>query len=558
MLRLIPKHHVRVDTPSLVFRNGHVFDGHRHRPGHGVAVTGGRVAAVVPEAALDGFVGPRTQVVDLAGGLLLPGFQDAHAHPVQAGVERLRCDLTTAGTREEYLDVVRGYAQAHPERPWLLGGGWAMPVFGTVGPQAIDLDTVVSERPVFLANRDHHGAWVNTAALRVAGIDRDTPDPADGRIERDASGYPTGTLHEGAMALVQRHVPPTTDEEHDRALAVAQQYLHSLGVTAWQDAILGAYGGNADPASTYLRAAQREVLTARVRGALWWDRGAGLEQIDDLVERRATFTHGRLNAGTVKVMQDGIVENGTAAMSRPYLDGQGGCTDNAGLSFVDPQLLCRAVTRLDREGFQVHVHAIGDRAVTETLDAFATARLANGHSANRHHVAHLQVVAPADRPRLADLDVTANMQALWAVNDEAMTELTLPYLDEELAGWQYPFGSLVRAGARLAAGSDWPVSTPDPLQAIHVAVNRTMAVGGSAAEPLLPDEALSLEQAFAAYTSGSAFVNHLDDTGVLASGMRADLTVLDRDPFGEDPAEIGSCTVRATYVDGRLVHRVST
>jgi predicted amidohydrolase YtcJ len=553
VLRLIPKHHVRVDSPTLVFRNGHVFDGHRHRPGHGAAVAAGRVVAVVPEADLDMYLVPGTEVVDLAGGLLLPGFQDAHAHPVQAGVERLRCDLTTGTTRQEYLELVRRYAHVNPDRPWLLGGGWAMPVFGTAGPHAADLDAVVPDRPVFLANRDHHGAWVNTAALRISGIDRSTPDPPDGRIERDATGKPTGTLHEGAMALLERHVPPTTETEQDRALVVAQEYLHSLGVTAWQDAILGAYSGNADPSSTYLRAARRGVLTARVRGALWWERDAGLEQVDDLLDRRAAYTHGRFNAGTVKVMQDGIVENWTAGMSRPYLDGHGDSTDNAGLSFVEPEVLRRAVTRLDREGFQVHVHAIGDRAVTETLDAFAAARSANGRSANRHHVAHLQVVAPADRRRFADLDVTANMQALWAVNDDAMTELTLPYLDEELAGWQYPFGSIAKAGGRLAAGSDWPVSTPDPLQAIHVAVNRTST--DSPAPPLLLEEALSMEQAFAAYTRGSAFVNHLDDTGVLAPGMRADLAVLDRDPFAEDPAVIGSCTVRATYVDGRLVHQ---
>jgi predicted amidohydrolase YtcJ len=553
---LIPQHHVLVNLASLVFRNGHVFDGRTHLPGHGVAVADGRVLAVVPNddlADLAGYAAPGAEVVDLAGGLVLPGFQDAHVHPVQAGVERLRCDLTSASTREEYLVAVRAYAEAHPERPWVVGGGWAMPAFGAAGPQAADLDAVVPDRPVFLVNRDHHGAWVNTAALALAGIGRDTPDPADGRIERDDDGAPSGTLHEGAMALVQRHLPETSDEEQDRALLVAQEYLHSVGVTAWQDAILGAYGGNADPAPAYLRAARSGRLTARVRGALWWERDAGLEQVGGLVERRSRYTVGRLNAGSVKVMQDGIVENHTAGLSRPYRDGCGGHTHNRGLSFVDPDLLRAAVTRLDREGFQVHVHAIGDRAVTETLDAFATARRVNGPSEGRHHIAHLQVVAPADRPRFAALDVTANLQALWAVNDEAMTQMTLPYLDEELAGWQYPFGSLARAGARLAAGSDWPVSTPDPLRAIHVAVNRTDA--GCPGEPLLPGEALSLEQAFAAYTSGSAHVNHLDDTGRLAPGMLADLAVLDRNPFDGDPAGIGGCSVRATYVDGTAVYR---
>jgi len=425
-------------------------------------------------------------------------------------------------------------------------------VFGPAGPTAAELDAVVPDRPVFLPNRDHHGAWVNTRALELAGIDARTPDPVDGRVERDAEGHPTGTLHEGAMELVERHVPRTTDAEHDAALALAQEYLHSLGVTSWQDAILGVYAGNGDPADAYLRAARAGTLTARVRGALWWERDRGLEQIEDLVARRAELSVGRLDAGSVKVMQDGVVENYTAGLSSSYRDGHGGCTHQHGLSFVDPALLAAAVTRLDAEGFQVHVHAIGDRAVREALDAFEAARGANGRSPHRHHIAHLQLVAPADRPRFASLDVTANIQALWAVQDAAMTEMTLPYLPAELAGWQYPFGSLAAAGARLAAGSDWPVSTPDPLAALHVAVNRTDA--DDPGEPFLPAEALTVEQAFAAYTSGSAHVNHLDDTGVLAPGLLADLAVLDRDPF-DDPASIGECRVVATYVDGHPVHR---
>jgi len=546
-------HTGRVQRATLLFRNGHVFDGQVHRPGHGLAVAGDRVLGVRPDTDLADLERPGVEVVDLAGGLVLPGFQDAHVHPVQGGVERMRCDLSGLDTAEAYLAAVRSYVEAHPDRPWVLGGGWAMPAFGPSGPRASDLDAVVGDRPVFLPNRDHHGAWVSSAALRLAGVSASTPDPVDGRMERRPDGTPSGMLHEGAMALVQRHIPPTTDEEYDAGLLVAQNYLHSLGVTAWQDAILGVYAGSGDPASAYLRAVRNDRLTARVRGALWWERDAGLEQVGRLLERRATYTVGRLVAGSVKVMQDGVVENYTAGLSAPYRDGCGGHTHNAGLSFVDPALLRDAVTRLDAEGFQVHVHAIGDRAVREALDGFEAARAANGRSTGRHHVAHLQVVAPADRRRFADLDVTANIQALWAVNDDAMTELTLPFLDEELAQWQYPFGSLARAGVRLAAGSDWPVSTPDPLAALHVAVNRVDA--DAPGEPFLPQEALGVQQAFAAYTSGSAYVNHLDETGSLASGMLADLAVLDRDPFVGDPAGIGGTRVVATYVDGQVVHR---
>ena len=545
----------------LVLRGGAAFDGHTYRPGHGVVVAGGRVRAVAPDADLASYVatGERVEEVDLAGGLVLPGFQDAHVHPVQGGLLRLRCDLAELETREDYLEAVASYAAAHPELEWVIGGGWTMSVFGTAGPRADDLSAMVPDRPVVLVNRDHHGTWVNRRALEMAGIDRHTPDPPDGRIERDADGEPTGMLHEGAMHLVDHLVPPISQDDLYAGLLEAQSYLHGFGVTAWQDAILGEYAGGADASPAYLRAVEAGTLTARVRGALWWRRDLGEEQVDDLIERRERYTRGRLVAGSVKIMQDGIAENFTAGMTTPYLDACGHATDNLGLSFVDAAALQRHVTRLDAEGFQVHVHAIGDRAAREALDAFAAACAANGPAAserNRHHIAHLQVVHPGDVPRFAALGVTANIQALWAHYDDQMVEMTIPYLGEERSTWQYPFGDLARAGAHLAAGSDWPVTTPDPLAAIHVAVNR-WAYGEedrAGSEPFLPEQALTLEQAFAASTSGSARTNHLDETGTLAPDALADLAVLDRDPFAGDPAEIGATRVRATYVDGERVH----
>ncbi|RYP82166.1 amidohydrolase [Nocardioides guangzhouensis] len=540
---------------TLVFRNGSVFDGGRHRPGQAVVVAGDRVAAVLPEADLvgSGLDLRDAREIDLAGGLVAPGFVDAHVHPVQGGLERIRCDLSEVHTREDYLRVVGEYAAAHPELPWITGGGWAMAAFPGGTPTAADLDAVVPDRPVFLPNRDHHGAWVNSRAMEIAGIGPDSPDPAHGRFERDADGRPNGTLHEGAMAVVSRHCPPTAEDEYYRGLLEGQRYLHSLGVTAWQDAILGAYAGADDASGVYLRAVEAGELTGTVVGALWWDRERGEEQVAELVERRRRYTRGRLRATSVKIMQDGVAENGTAAMSTPYLDPCGHPTHNAGHSFVDPGLLRSAVARLDAEGFQVHVHAIGDRAVREALDAFDGLDRARDL---RHHIAHLQLVHPDDVGRFASLGVTANMQALWACLDEQMVELTLPVLGEERARWQYPFGDLARAGASLACGSDWPVSTPDPLAAIHVAVNRTEhgATGPVGTEPFLPEQALTLEQAFAAYTAGSSWVNHRDDAGVLREGAVADLAVLDRDPFTGPAGEIGAARVVSTWVDGIAVH----
>jgi predicted amidohydrolase YtcJ len=542
---------------ELLFRNGHLFDGRRHHRHRAVAVSRGRVRAVVAESDAAELMGSATRVVDLAGGLLLPGFQDGHVHPVQAGMERMRCDLSELSTREEYLASIRQYAAKRPDVKWICGGGWSMPAFGPRGPTAADLDAAVSDRPVFLPNRDHHAAWVNTLALDLAGIDQGTSDPSDGRIERDAESRPTGTLQEGAMALVQRLIPTASIDERLEALLTAQEYLHGLGVTAWQDAIIGDYAGIDDPAPAYVRAADEGILSARVRGALWWDRGAGLEQIESLVERRRALTRGRFVANTVKVMQDGVVENYTAAMTLRYRDGKGAQTPNTGLSFVDPALLNEAVTMLDAEGFQVHVHAIGDRAVREALDAFEVARTANETVDRRHHIAHVQVVHPADRARFSALGVTANVQPLWAAYDDQMVDMTMQYLDPAQVAWQYPFGDLARAGASLAAGSDWPVSTPDPLQGIHVAVNRRLPGQqlGAGSEAFLPEQALSVEQAFAAYTSGSAFVNHLDETGRVAEGYLADLVILDRDPFEDAQDVIGDAAVVATYLDGHPVHQ---
>ena len=543
--------------PTVVLRNGAVFDGHAYAGPGAVVVRDGRVLAVVTGGDLGdldrtwpaGSTGATH--VDLQGGLVAPGFVDAHVHTVQGGLERVRCDLSEGRTREDYLHRVASYAREHPDLPWILGGGWAMAAFPGGTPTAADLDAVVPDRPVFLPNRDHHGAWVNTRALEIAGVDARTPDPPHGRFERDADGRPSGTLHEAAMHAVARHLPETGDEEYYAALLAGQAYLHSVGVTGWQDAIIGSYAGMDDPGPTYLRAALAGDLTAHVVGALWWDRDRGVEQVAELVSRRAELTRGRFRATSVKIMQDGVAENGTAALIAPYLDRCGHATSNSGLSFVDPAALGEYVAALAAEDFQVHVHAIGDRGVREALDAFESAAAGDGRDL-RHHVAHLQVVHPDDVRRFAGLGVAANMQALWACLDDQMTELTLPVLGEERARWQYPFGDLHRAGARLVAGSDWPVSTPDPLAALHVAVNRTAydEPGPAGEVPFLPGQALDLTTAFAAYTSGSAWVNHRDDAGVLARGSVADLVVLDRDPFAGQAGEIGAAGVVSTWVDG--------
>jgi predicted amidohydrolase YtcJ len=549
---------------ELAFVNGAVYtvDAVRSR-GQAVAVRDGRIVAVGTDDEIRELVGPHTELVDLAGRMLLPGFQDAHCHPPPGGLEMLLCNLSDVHGRAAYEAEIAAYAAANPDRPWIQGGGWNMSAFPRGAPEKDILDALVPDRPVALYSRDGHSLWVNSKALELAGVDAGTLDPPDGRIERADDGSPSGTLHEGAFDLVARHEPQPSAEELAEGLRVAQAYLHSLGITAWQDAIVG---GHYDSYELYRSFAGSGELTARVVAALWWDRHRGAEQIEGFEERRAGGTIGRFRATSVKIMQDGIVENFTAGMLEPYFDGDGRPTDRRGLSQVDPDALKGFVTDLDARGFQVHFHTIGERAVREALDAIEAARTHNGPSDNRHHLAHIQIVHPDDVPRFRTLDAVANGQPLWACLEAQMVELTLPFLGPERAAWQYPFGSLVRAGATLAFGSDWSVSSPDPLKEMHVAVNRSVRpededyTGGDRRaidEVFLPDERVDLETAIAAFTIGSAYVNHLDaETGSIEVGKLADLVVVDRDLFAHPPDEISLGTVDETYVEGqRVFHR---
>ena len=544
---------------DVLFIGGPVFLGQGlPQSGLAVGVIGRDITAVVPESEAASLTGTETEIVELNGALLAPGFQDAHMHPIGGGIELLQCNLSDAASAEEAVAAVARYAAANPDEPWILGGGWSMDHFPGGAPTRTLLDAVVPDRPVFLMSRDHHSSWANSAAIRLAGIDAMTEDPADGRIERASDGAPAGTFHEGASELFAHVTPPVDPELAYRGLLRAQEEALALGITGWQDAMVGDTGPGTGTIEAYTRALDEGTLLVHVVGAQWWERGIGLEQIDGMLARRearrASGTADRFDLGTVKMMVDGVAENFTAAMLEPYRDAHGHNTHNHGISFVDPELMREAVTALDAAGLQVHFHALGDRAVRDALDAVEAARAANGPSDARHHLAHLQVVAEADTPRFAKLDATANLQALWATHEEQLDTLTLPFLQEGAESRQYPFGELHRAGARLAAGSDWPVSSADPLAAIHIAVTRVAP--GITAGPLGgAEQCLDLATAFAAYTSGSAFVNHRDhNSGAIRPGTLADLVVISPNPFELPSDALHTARVSSTWIDGRPVY----
>ncbi len=528
-----------------------------------LAVAGDRVVAIGRDTAVLGLGGPRTRVIDLRGRTVLPGFTDAHVHPISGGLRHVECDLDRFSTAADHVAAVARYAASHPDLEWIVGDGWSMETFPGGIPRRELLDDVVPDRPVLLTNRDGHGAWVNSRALELAGVTATTPDPALGRIERDPDGTPVGTLQEAAIDLVRRLIPDHAPATLEQAIRDAQAELHALGITGWQDAHVDPGG-----VAAYRAVAQSGDLTARVVLSMGIaEREAfggldGLEATRDAVRTAAVASAAssapgaadasRLAASSIKFFLDGVLENRTGALLEPYLDADGRPTGRNGMANFDPDELRRLSVDLDARGFQLHYHAIGDRAVREALDAIEAARSANGARDARHHIAHIQLIHPDDVPRFAALGAIANAQPLWAVHEAQMDELTIPFLGPERAGWQYPFGSLLRAGARLAFGSDWTVSTANPFPQIEVAVRRVWPERRDT-EPFLPDERLTLDQALRAATVGSAFVNRQDDAGWLGVGRLADLAIADRDIDAADAGPIGDTSVVATMVGGVFV-----
>jgi predicted amidohydrolase YtcJ len=505
-----------------------------------LAVRGGRVVALGPDArALDA-----AEVIDLDGGALLPAFGDGHAHPLQGGHELGQAPIRDCTSVAEVVAAVRDHAAAHPHEEWVRGGSYDP----TLAPGGLFdarwLDEAVADRPVVLHASDHHCAWVSSEALRRAGIDAATPDPPAGTIARRPDGSPLGTLVEWtAMELVERLLPEPTVEDEVESLRRATDAFAAAGVAWVQEAALAP-----ERVDVYRRAADAGALATAVNIALRAEPGRWESQRAPFADARTSVEdHPLVTARTVKLFVDGVIEAGTAALLAPYADRPHTC----GLPVWDPEELARAVAAFDADGFQVHLHAIGDAGIRAALDAIESAVRANGPRDRRPVITHVQLVDPADLDRFAALGVIANFQPLWARLDACQTELTIPRIGEERAQLQYPMGSLLRSGAHLSTGSDWPVSSLRPLECLAVGVTRRSSRG----EPpggWLPQERLSAAEILTAATRGVAYQAFAeDDRGTLDVGRLADLVWLEDDPHAVPAERWDDLAVRGTWCAGR-------
>ncbi len=529
---------------DLLITGGTVRTGDTTRPmASAVAVSGGLVVALDDDALA--LRGPLTTEVDLGGGALLPAFGDGHVHPLWGGVELGQAPIRDCTSVEEIVEAVRRYAHANPALEWVTGGSYD-PALAPDGLfDARWLDEAVRDRPVYLESSDHHCAWVNSVALRLAGVDATTPDPPAASVPRRDDGEPLGTLVEWtAMELVQRLVPPAGAEQKLAGLDAATAMLAAAGVTWVQEAAL-----EHEEVHTYLEAARAGLLSVRVNIALRADPGTWPDQLPDFVHARdAAAADGGdvVSARTVKFFADGIIEAGTAALLAPYDDAPHSC----GLPVWSPAELAEAVTAFDAAGFQVHIHAIGDAGVRAALDAVERAAAVNGPRDRRAVVAHAHLVDPADVPRFAALGVVANFEPLWACLEPGMVRLAIPRIGADRARLQYPMRSVADRGARLSMGSDWPVSSMVPLEGLAVAVTR-QTPDGRPAGGWTPHERLGPVEALAAYSAGVAYQAFEEDRwGVIAPGRRADLVALEHDPLAVDPLRWDSLAVTGTWLGG--------
>ncbi len=533
---------------DTVLRGGAIYTADRRQLwAEALAVKNGKIIYVGTCNGASKLIGSKTEIFELKGKMVLPGFRDAHIHPLAGSFNLLECLLTGPASRDAYFDRIAAYGRANEDQSFIRGGGWLPDAFPPGGPTRQELDLIVYERPVFLKSIDGHSAWVNTAALRAAGIDGNTPDPPGGLIERDpATGEATGTLREwSAMALVESRLPAPSKKDLVTAGWAFMEMAARLGIVSVHEAM-----AKEEELAAYGELDERNELALRVQAALLCEPDRGMSQIDDLKNMRREYQGRLLSPRTVKLFVDGVVEGHTAWLLEHYADRPGFCGDY----LWEPDMLVRIVVALAEENFQIHMHAVGDGAVRMALDAFDGIK---GHLDARPMIAHCDLIDPRDIPRFTSSGIIANLQPAWFYEEKNFKETTLPFLGKDRAWRLYPMSTLLQTGAMVVCGSDWPFSgelnTFNPLEAIQVGVTRR-GLYDDAAPAYRPDESVALAALIDSHTIHGAYADFQEHlTGSLTVGKSADLIVLDRNLFAIPATDISQARVLLTLFEGRPV-----
>jgi predicted amidohydrolase YtcJ len=557
---LMPAVAEAMEPADLVLTGGEVYTVDAARSwAEAVAIRGDRIVFVGSDTDVVELIDENTQVIELAGQMVLPGFQDSHIHPVTASLKSFMCNLYGLETVEAYLEEIRSCTKIHGDSGWIHGTGWSHRLFpDDAKPTSKMLDEIAPGVPLTLSSYDGHSLWVNSAAMRVAGVDANTADVSAGEIVRyPGSREPTGLfLEDPAQSLIMAAKPPYPDEVVYDGLMNVQKYLNSLGLTSIQDALVdldesGQYG----VLPAYKKAAAKNDLTLRVVASLYWEPSKGMEQVSDFIRAREESSGGLFQATSVKIWYDGVMHTRTSKLIEPYADRE----SETGTSMVTPERLKELSIALDKRGFQLHFHADGDLAIRESLDAVEAAVLENGRNDNRHHIAHLELIHPDDIPRFRELGVIANVQPMWSNFPPYINDLIENKIGKERSRWLEINKSFLDHGVTVAYGSDWFVTTPNPMELIEAAVTRIRPQlslqDKRDASPLLPGENVGVADAIASYTINGAYLNHQEGmTGSIEVGKYADIVVLEKNLFTVEPVRISETQVSLTIMNGNIVY----
>ena len=518
-----------------------------------IAIKDGIILAVGTKSSIQKLIGENTKVNNLEGKMMLPSFHDAHSHPIWDGVNRLKCILTDLYDIQDIKDMLRVCLNSELTQTtgWIVGSGLNIGLFSAGNPNKSLLDDISKDIPIILWANDGHSALANSKAFELANITAETINPPYGVIERDPqTGEPSGTLRESsAINLVLVLTPKDTDSDYDKGLSISQEMAHSFGITSVLEAAVGERH-----MATYKRAADREELDLRVFTCLEYGKTNFVHDantFEDVYLKLDQFNHPRINVNCVKIFIDGVLEGQTGALLEPYLD-----SGEIGELILEKESLNKAIARFDSENRQVHTHAIGDRAVRAALDAYEYALKENGSLDNRHHISHLQMISKEDIPRFSELNIAATFQAVWAMPDEYITEISIPEIGIERVNKMYPIQSVFEAGGLIVGGSDWAVTTMNPLIAIETAITRKDPEDRLKGT-LNKDERMGLTEMLKAYTINAAYIMHQDNiTGSIEAGKFADLIILDKNLYNITPNEISEVRVVATIIEGKTVFSI--
>ena len=536
-------------SADMIVTNARIYTVNPHQPWvEAMAVRGDKILAAGDKQTIEAYQGKTTKVIDAHGRLVLPGFTDCHIHFMDGSLGLTRVDLNDAGSAAEIQKRVKAYADSHPQEAWIQGMGWTYPTFKPSGlPDKKVLDEVVPDRPVYLVAFDGHSSWANSKALAMAGIDRNTPDPPNGKIVRDEKGDATGALKEAAGDLIDRKIPKPTRAERLDALRKGIHAANKVGLVRVHSA-----GQDFEYLDLYDELRQRGELTLRFYVAYFLDPPGLTPDINQKIDgARVKYRDEWISGGVVKTMLDGVVEAHTAAMLAPYTDDP----SQSGKLFWDPDQYKATVADLDKRGLQIFTHAIGDRAVRLALDAYQNAAEVNHTKDARPRIEHIETISVQDIDRFGKLGVIASMQPLHSYPDEDTLSIWARNIGPERASRPWVWRSIEQKGGVLAFGSDWPVVTLNPWKGVQTAVTRQTEDG----EPVggfVPSQRLSLEDTIRAYTLGAAFAGRREKTeGSIEPGKLADFIVLDQDLFKIEPSEISKTEVLLTMIGGKVVYQ---